>query len=841
MDAARWQQIKALLGAALDLPRADRAGFLDRECAGDTSLRAEVESLLAANDAADGFLETSPVVPVSGFLEAAEPPSRIGLRVGAYAIVEEIARGGMGEVYRAVRADDQFRKQVAVKLLRPGLDAAFVLDRFRAERQILASLDHPNIARLIDGGVTGDGLPYFVMELIEGEPIDAYCETHRLSIAARIELFRAVCEAVHYAHQRLVVHRDIKPSNILVAADGTPKLLDFGIARLVDEGESAPTAPRTLTEFRALTPEYASPEQIRGEPVTTASDVYSLGVLLYRLIAGRSPYRADASRPLDLAREILEQDPPRPSAAVGADGTGEARRLQRQLRGDLDTIVLHALRKDPARRYGSAERLAEDLRRHLAGLPVEARPDTWTYRAAKFLRRHAVAVAATVLVFASLVGGIVLALHSAEVARHERDRAQTHFNNVRRLANAALIDVHDAIQPLPGSTPIRRRLVEQARAYLDALAEESGSDPNPGLQRELASAYEKVGDVQGGFRLGGLGNAAGALSSYNRALSIRQDLYKADPSSPELLRALAQNHAKLGDVLVRLGRPLDAVKESRATLPLAERLAELSPADLATQITVMTSRVDLAANLGEARQWDEALAHCLTGADAVEKIAAAHPEDARFLRYRALVAGRLAWIYLEGFDDPAQAAVHYRRMLSLLATATAREPNHVGLRVHTATGHVGLAEAEARQGRFAEARRAFRNGIALLEAIVTSDPANANARFQAASALSTFGEMLSERSPAQARQVLRKALTHLDALPEQGHADTRTHIVLALAQARLGSIPGAARAAGKRTGDCRLLREAAPVLADAAVRRLLTATEAAVAERTGRLSAACPW
>lgn len=839
MDAARWQQVKTLLGEALDLPRADRATFLDRACAGDASLRAEVDSLLAANDDADGFLETSPVVPVSGLVDAAAPPSRIGLRVGAYAIVEEIASGGMGEVYRAVRADDQFRKQVAVKLLRPGLDAAFVLDRFRAERQILASLDHPNIARLIDGGVSGDGVPYFVMELIDGVPIDGYCETQRLSVAARIELFRAVCEAVHYAHQRLVVHRDIKPSNILVAADGTPKLLDFGIARLVDEGESAPTAPRTMTEFRALTPEYASPEQIRGEPVTTASDVYSLGVLLYRLIAGRSPYRADASRPLDLAREILEQDPQRPSVAVGENATEESRRLRRRLRGDLDTIVLHALRKDPARRYASAERLAEDLRRHLSGLPVQARPDTWTYRSAKFLRRHAVAVAATVLVFASLVGGIVLALHSAEIARHERDRAQRHFNDVRRLANAALIDVHDAIQPLPGSTPIRRRLVEQARAYLDALAHESGDDPS--LQRELAWAYEKVGDVQGGFRFGGLGNAAGALSSYLRALEIREVLYRTDPSSPELLRALAQNHGKLGDVYVRLGRPLDAVRHSRATLPIAERLAELSPADLATQITVMTGRVDLAANLGEARQWDEALAHCLTGADAVEKMAAAHPQDPRFARYRALVAGRLAWIYLEGFDDAPKAALHYRRMLSLLSLATARDPNHVGLRVHTATAHIGLAEAEARRGHVEESRRAFRQGIALLESIAAADPANANARLQAASASSTFGEVLGVSAPASARQVLRRALEHLDALPERGHADTRTQIVLALAQARLGSVPSRPRGAGIRTGDCALLRAAAPVLADAAVRRLLTRSEALVAERATRLSAACPW
>jgi len=308
MRSERWQQVRALLDAAIALPRAERTDYLDKHCADDPDLRREVESLIESHDEAGSVFLNTPAVDLKS---APAAPTRIGRRIGVYQIVSEIGHGGMGEVYRAVRADGQYEKEVAVKLVRGGFDTAAVLERFRHERQILASLDHPNIARLYDGGTTEDGLPYLVMELIEGTPIDEYCEAHGLSTNERLKLFTQVCAAVQYAHQRLVIHRDIKPSNILVTEDGVPKLLDFGIAKILDSSAGAET-----TLVRAMTPEYASPEQVRGEPITTATDVYSLGVVLYRLLTGKSPYPETTRTPLELARVICEVEPARPSSAL---------------------------------------------------------------------------------------------------------------------------------------------------------------------------------------------------------------------------------------------------------------------------------------------------------------------------------------------------------------------------------------------------------------------------------------------------------------------------------------------------------------------------------------------
>lgn len=308
MTPERWQQIKGILDLAIALKGPDRAAYLEQACASDEELRREVESLLASNESAGSQFLEAPAVDLT---QGMPPSPRIGRRIGVYQIEEELGHGGMGEVYRAVRADGQYEKQVAIKLVRGGYDSKFILERFRQERQILAGLDHPNIAQLLDGGTTEDGIPYLVMELVEGTPIDEYCQEHDLSITERLQLFRQVCGAVQYAHQRLVVHRDLKPGNILVTKDGVPKLLDFGIAKILGEGAGTET---TMT--RPMTPEYASPEQIRGGPITTATDVYSLGVVLYQLLTGRSPYRLATRTPHQLAQAITDTEPERPSAAV---------------------------------------------------------------------------------------------------------------------------------------------------------------------------------------------------------------------------------------------------------------------------------------------------------------------------------------------------------------------------------------------------------------------------------------------------------------------------------------------------------------------------------------------
>lgn len=468
MTPDRWRQIDQILQAALDRDPRERSAFLVQACAEDASLLGEVESLIKSHDEAQSFIE-SPLLEDSTKIMMEQPARAVANRlIGAYKIIREIGHGGMGTVFLASRADEQYRKAVAIKLIRRGMDTDSILSRFRHERQILASLDHPNIARLLEGGTTEDGLPYFVMEYIEGETIDQYCDTHRLTTADRLTLFRTVCSAVHYAHQNLVVHRDIKPTNILVTADGVPKLLDFGIAKLLKPEMYAQTIAPTETMVRPMTPDYASPEQVRSQPITTATDVYSLGVLLYELLTGRRPYRIRSSHPEEMEKAICEQEPEKPSTAInrtetvsGSDGgaqttltpelvsktrEGQPDKLRRKLAGDLDNIVLKAMRKEPQRRYASVEQFSEDIRRHLEGLPVIARKDTFGYRAGKFIQRHKAAVAAAAVI-ALLVIGFVLTtiMQSARIVR-ERDRAERERDKAASVSTF-LVDLFKVSDP----------------------------------------------------------------------------------------------------------------------------------------------------------------------------------------------------------------------------------------------------------------------------------------------------------------------------------------------------------------------------------------------------------
>ena len=427
MTPERWQKIKDVLAGAWEVAPAGRAVYLEQACAGDESVRQEVELLLEhERDVNSQFLDETALAEATAAVLPAEENPWVGRRIGAYKTIELIGVGGMGEVYRAFRADDQYRKDVALKVVRTGHDSGVILARFRNERQILASLEHPNIARLLDGGTTEEGTPYLVMELIEGQPIGQFCDSRKLSISDRLALFTQVCAAVQYAHQRLIIHRDIKPSNILVTPDGVPKLLDFGIAKVLGSDLQSQST-ETLTAFRALTPGYASPEQIRGEPVTTASDVYSLGVVLYELLTARSPYAATTGAPQELLRQICELEPEKPSAAsdhraresnaarLTVEEASAARntsplKLRKQLKGDLDNIVLMALRKEPLRRYASVEQFAEDIRRNLAMLPVVAQKDTARYRVSRFAARHRAGVLAALTLAVALVAGLMITM-----------------------------------------------------------------------------------------------------------------------------------------------------------------------------------------------------------------------------------------------------------------------------------------------------------------------------------------------------------------------------------------------------------------------------------------------
>jgi serine/threonine protein kinase len=569
-----WPRVKELFQAALDQKPEARAAFLAEACGDDRFLRGEVESLLASHEEASGFLEGSPL-PGAPWE---------GRRVGAYRILGEIGRGGMGTVYRAVRADDAFHKDVALKVVRGGRSAAELVHRFRGERQILARLDHPNIARLLDGGATEEGEPYLVMEYVVGQPIDAFCEERALGTAARITLFRAVCAAVQYAHQNLVVHRDLKPGNILVTGDGVPKLLDFGIAKVL--ARDLTEAP-TQTAVPALTPDYASPEQVRAEPLTTASDVYSLGVVLYEVLTGHRPYRVRTPVPAEIVRVVCELEPEKPSTIVRRARTTESttataqavppgpetddprlRRLAGELEGDLDTIVLKALRKEPSRRYASAQELSDDLSRYLEGRPVLARADTFVYRATKFARRHTAAVTAAGLVLLSLVGGIVATAAQARIAMAERQRAEKHLLKVRSLARSFLFEIHDSLLSLEGSEPARETIVKRALEYLDRLAPEAG--PDGALLEELAAGYERVGDLQdlSAERTG----REPALLSWRKAEALRAARLQAEPGSALAAAQLVRSRCRLAAGLRAAGREDEGEEVARQARSVLEPL-----------------------------------------------------------------------------------------------------------------------------------------------------------------------------------------------------------------------------------------------------------------------------
>jgi serine/threonine-protein kinase len=533
VTSERWRRIEELFERALELEPAARPTALAAASAGDEALRSEVETLLAAHAQAGSFLERPALERPQGTAPEPPPGPAGERRAGPYRLVRELGRGGGGRVFLGERADREYEGRVAVKVLAAPLASPRLLERFRRERQILADLDHPNIARLLDSGTLPEGVPYLVMELVEGVPIDEYCDRHALGVEARLRLCRQVCQAVQYAHRNLVVHRDLKPANVLVTADGTPKLLDFGIAKLLEPGDAA-EAPATRTWHRALTPRYASPEQVHGEPVTTATDVYSLGVLLYELLTGRSPYGLEEDATLARVLEgVTEREPVRPSqAAVGDEAARRRglspRQLRRRLEGDLDIILLEALRKDPARRYASAEALAEDLRRHLENLPVLARREAVLYRAGKFVRRNRLATGlVAALLILALGFAAAAALQARRVAR-ERDKAEE--------ALAFLVDVFRGSDPL-ARPPAPGAPEPTAREVLDRGAERVERDlaGRPVVQATLLDA---IGDV---YRSLALYDRAEPL--LRQALDLRRSHLPPDhPEIADSLMHLAELH-----------------------------------------------------------------------------------------------------------------------------------------------------------------------------------------------------------------------------------------------------------------------------------------------------------
>jgi tetratricopeptide (TPR) repeat protein len=796
MAIENWERIQDLFFASVDLPREDQARFLDEHCGLDPSLRREVESLLAADHPKMGEKVFAAIEAEAQSL--ANVPTPVGSRLGAYRVVKEIGSGGMGTVYLGTRDDELYQKQVAIKLIRHGMDTADVLDRFRHERQILANLDHPYIARLIDGGTAPDGRPFFVMEYVEGTPVDTFCSERSLDATARCRLFLLICEAVSHAHRNLVVHRDLKPGNIFVSGNGTPKLLDFGVAKLLDANAESGSA-KTMSPG-LLTPEYASPEQVRGLAVTTASDVYSLGAILYELLTGTRAHSLAGRSALEIQRVICEEEVRRPSLCDPS------------LDADLENIILMAMRKEPERRYQSVDQLAEDVRRHLDGRTVLAHQDSLQYRAGKFAHRHRAAIAGAALFIAVLIGGTAAAtlqakraIREQEIAEQQRQRAiesqaraersqkeaelqrayadaqrsqaeldrtaaetqrqiaAHRFEQVRQLAGKFLLEFHDSIAKLPGSTAARKMVVETGIQYYDTLIKEAHG--NRDLLEEIARGYDRLGDVQGNPYYANLGDSKGAAASYRKALAIRAQV--ADPSA-EFLRDRIGGNVKMAQVLALSGDLHSADETLRETIALAQQGPSAQSYVVREALaTAYQAHGDLQFRTGK---FDLAIEPYSKLLDLRTQLAREGRDPAAEQRGVSIAHAKLAGVY--GRESrPKEAFDHLRIAIEIDRKFAEADRNSVPLLRQLYVDYTLLSlvfRANAQLARPGEAKETVETAADLADRMVTMDPNNSTALFDVMTAQTLVGDWLRESEPAAAVIHYRKAVDAVEKFAATG-------------------------------------------------------------------------
>jgi non-specific serine/threonine protein kinase/serine/threonine-protein kinase len=787
MQAENWKKVKEVLDEVLALDDAERQNFLSKAEISD-EIRAEVESLLAFETESEDMMHLSAVEFSKDFFGEDENVLN-GRNVGVYRIIRELGFGGMGAVYLAERADGKFEQKVALKLLKREMNTAALRRRFGQEREILASLEHPNIARLLDAGTTEDKIPFLAMEYVEGLPLTDYCDRHDLNLTERLDLFRKVCAAVDFAHRNLIVHRDLKPSNILVTEDKTPKLLDFGISKILSsELDSLDSA--TITKLGVMTPSYASPEQLRRESVTTATDIYSLGVILYELLSGHRPFEAKEDDIGEIYKAVLEIEPAAPSAVSAERGTRNAESKDKiqsppsrtenqnkktnpqsairnpQLKGDLDNIVLKALKKEPERRYSSAENLAEDIRRHQEGLPVLARPDTFSYRAEKFIKRNRAGVLAGSLILLAILGGVVATFWQARVAQAERAKAERRFNDVRQLANSFLFEFSPKIENLPGSTPARELLVRRALEYLDNLSKEAGDDAE--LQRELAKAYEKVGDVQGNPYNPNLGDVKGALESYEKARVIRQKLLEKDSNNPVAQSDAANNFKLIADVHSNGGDYDKAVGFYDKALALREKIVENNPQDFdsrAKLAELLRARGLIPFFEGDNKKAVEFYARAK---DINEKLKNEQPENPK-------IAEQYAYMFVaigeaQGWDgDVEGASKNLQTGLDMLIPLGEKYPNDFSIQRSVMLAHNKKAENYQDLEDFGKSVELFSKGVEIAQKAAQADPQNFQAKRDVAMGNKKLAQALDDAG--KSRESLEKLTLALNIFKELAAAD----------------------------------------------------------------------
>ena len=759
MTRDEWAKVTDLLGDALELGTDERALFLARLRTDDPATSREVESLLEQHERPGEFLPDFP---------SATPLEELaGRTLGAYRLLKPLGSGGMGTVYLAERSDGAFDRQVAVKLLAPAVAQA--RDRFQREREFLARLDHPNIAKLLDGGTTAEGWPFLVMEYVEGVPIDRDCADRERSLDACLGLLLQVCAGVAHAHQRLIIHCDIKPENILVTPDGTVKLLDFGIARLLDLGGHA-------TQFRPATPAYSSPEQLQGETLTTASDVYAIGVLGYVLMTGSWPYPLRSTSVFEAVHAVLSHEP---IPASKLPGVTPAR--ARKLRGDLENILAKAVAKDRSRRYPSAEQLASDLEAYRRGFPVRARGDAMTYRMRRFVGRHRVACAALALSVASLAGATMFSRWQAQIAARR-------FDDVREFARVILFEVDDMMGTISGTTAARKLVAETALRYLDRLSQDR--DPDDSLRAELAAAYIRVGKVQGGAFLPNLGDTKGAIASFGKAIAavggssaepglerlrieahINVALLAADPiqGGPEFDRAIAAGDRQLaanpddvptlrlmaqawhGQATIAhlINHVPDHERAVERAVAIRERVLALAPGRWQDQADLAREYAQHALALVQRDDPAAALAQLQRGRTVLDAALASAPANQVLMRGLAENRSRAAAVLI-ALGRPAQADAEIEAAIELLTPLVASDARNLQYRADLAFAWLQMGDIRRAEGRLAEALNWHQRALSVRRERARQDSAFMFVPWELSRSLNTVGELLLDLSPGNA-------------------------------------------------------------------------------------------
>src|SRR5580692_8285109 len=825
-------RVEAIFHEAIAVPLDARAKLVAALSDGDPDLAAEVHSLLKASAAEE-------TESASRSTLSADPKSAAeARRIGPYQVDSLLGRGGMGAVYLAYRADGHFEQKVAIKLIDLPLATDVFRERFRQERQILAGLQHPYIARLLDGGVTQNGDLYLAMEYVDGVPIHTFCNQQHLSVPERIELFIRVCEAVQFAHQNLVVHRDLKPDNIFVAEDGTPRLLDFGTAKLLAQSPANTGRDLTREGFQSFTPQYASPEQVLGNPITTASDTYSLGVLLYLLLTGTLPYELKELTTAEMLRVICEEPPRKPDHL--ADSASH-------IDSDLEAILLKALRKEPAERYRTAEQLAGDLRAYLDGRPVAARRGTIRYRTAKFVRRNRIAMAAAFLVAVILAAGIVGVLWQAKVANEERRRAEARSSDLRQLSSSLLSELDEAIKQLPGSTPVQKLLVTRVLEHLDRMASDAQGDRL--TQLDLIDAYTRLGNIQGNGYDQNLGDPAGALVSLGKALAIAEPLAASNTNDLDALRALALAQQSRSEVLFTTARTQEAIPSMRAAVATYDRLIAAPNTSPALICEAAAANGTLGDELGQSGT--ASFADSGGALDAFRKTIAldnrALSIDPNFLRARRGLAIMLVKVgSIELDTDPAQALKDFQIALQRLDALPAAEQTTVFTTRIRSQILRKQADALEQLGEYGDAVPLFTQSITILTKMAAADAQDLRAQADLGIALDDEAVAYKEAAnpdlaaPGSDRKgnlsaeasLLTQVVAMTQSMLKRSPSDGEWKSVLADAQVKLGTARSLLRGRGDsaaiaKTGMAALREmatkdQAAPRILDQAADAFLT-------------------